>query len=319
MKLKHTITLLACLLLGVSANADLEEPQKAILVTGASSGIGLNITRRLAADGYFVYAGARKDQDIADLNQIHNVQAIRLDVTYQEHIDAAVENITAAGRGLYGVVNNAGVAVMGPLIETDVEELEWLFDVNVYGPYRVTKAFAPLLLESGGRVVNITSISGILSGAFLGHYSMSKHALEAYTDALANEMQPLGVNVSAVEPCNYNSNIGETVRRRLEDGKFDLEGSLFKDRLQFLNGAVNDRSRYQEPNAVSAAVVHALFDPRPQRRYMVTPSQGEAEITIQKAIEETVQLNQNHAFSFDRDQLVQMLDAALQRARLQQE
>ncbi|MEQ8207482.1 MAG: SDR family NAD(P)-dependent oxidoreductase, partial [Woeseia sp.] len=231
----------------------------------------------------------------------------------------AVGSIAEAGRGLYGVVNNAGVAIMGPLIETDVEELEWLFDVNVYGPYRVTKAFAPLLLESGGRVVNITSISGILSGAFLGHYSMSKHALEAYTDALANEMQPLGVNVSAVEPGNYNSNIGETVRRRLEDGRFDLEASLFRDRLQFLNGAVNDRSRYQEPNAVSAAVAHALFDPRPQRRYMVTPSQGEAEITIQKAIEETVQLNQNHAYSFDRDQLVQMLDAALQRARLQQE
>lgn len=319
MKRGHAIVLFLGLIFNVAVCADSELPQKAVLVTGASSGIGLNITRRLAADGYFVYAGARKDQDLSDLNEIDNVQAVKLDVTYPDHIDAAVASITDAGRGLYGVVNNAGVAVMGPLIETDIEELEWLFDVNVYGPYRVTKAFAPLLLESGGRVVNISSISGILSGAFLGHYSMSKHALEAYTDALANEMLPLGVHVSAVEPGNYNSNIGATVRRRLEDGSFDIEGSLFKDRLQFLSGAVADRSRYQEPNAVSAAVVHALFDPRPQRRYMVTPSQGEAEMTIQKAIEETVQLNQNNAYSFDRDQLVQMLDAALQRARLQQE
>ncbi|ANO51238.1 SDR family oxidoreductase [Woeseia oceani] len=318
MKLKHTITLLVWLLFSVSANAEPEAPQKAILVTGASSGIGLNITRRLAADGYFVYAGARKDQDLADLNEMHNVQAVRLDVTYPEHIDAAVASISDAGRGLYGVVNNAGVAVMGPLIETDVEELEWVFDVNVYGPYRVTKAFAPLLLESGGRVVNITSISGILSGAFLGHYSMSKHALEAYTDALANEMQPLGVSVSAIEPGNYNSNIGETIRNRLEDGKFDLEASLFKDRLQFLNGAVNDRSRYREPDAVSAAVAHALFATHPKRRYMVTATKREAEITIQKAIEEVVQLNQDHAHSFDREQLLQMLDAALQRARLEQ-
>lgn len=318
MKLKHTITLLVWLLFSVSANAEPEAPQKAILVTGASSGIGLNITRRLAADGYFVYAGARKDQDLADLNEMHNVQAVRLDVTYPEHIDAAVASISDAGRGLYGVVNNAGVAVMGPLIETDVEELEWVFDVNVYGPYRVTKAFAPLLLESGGRVVNITSISGILSGAFLGHYSMSKHALEAYTDALANEMQPLGVSVSAIEPGNYNSNIGETIRNRLEDGKFDLEASLFKDRLQFLNGAVNDRSRYREPDAVSAAVAHALFATHPKRRYMVTATKREAEITIQKAIEEVVQLNQDHVHSFDRDQLLQMLDAALQRARLEQ-
>ncbi|MEQ8208131.1 MAG: SDR family NAD(P)-dependent oxidoreductase, partial [Woeseia sp.] len=84
MKLKHTIALMVWLLLGVSANAELKEPQKAILVTGASSGIGLNITKRLAADGYFVYAGARKDQDLAELNEMHNVQAVRLDVRSEE-------------------------------------------------------------------------------------------------------------------------------------------------------------------------------------------------------------------------------------------
>ncbi len=313
--LKFTLLIAIFLCQPVALAVDKGE-QKAVLVTGASSGIGLNITRRLASNGYFVYAGARKEADLATLNEIDNVQGVQLDVTYPEHIAAAVETITAEGRGLYGVVNNAGVAIIGPLIETDVSELEWLFDVNVYGPYRITKAFAPLLLESRGRVVNISSISGILSGAFLGHYSMSKHAVEAYTDSLANELGPLGVSVSAIEPGNYNSDIGETIRRRFEDGNFDLEKSLFRDRLLFMEGAVDDRSRYKEPDAVADAAMHALFAEHPRRRYMVTPDQGNAEVTIKKAIEELVELNTGHEHSYSRDQIMQMLDESLQRARL---
>lgn len=313
----RVLALCLMLLAAVAVSAEPPMPRKAVLVTGANSGIGLNITRRLAADGYFVYAGARNAKDLAALNELDHVQSVLLDVTYPEHIDAAVAGITRAGRGLYGVVNNAGVAMIGPLIETDIEELEWLFDVNVYGPYRITKAFAPLLLEARGRVVNISSVSGVLSGPFMGQYSMSKHAIEAYTDSLASELWPLGVLVSAIEPGNFNSGIGETIRRRLENGQFDRESSLFKDRLRFLESAIVDRTRFAEPDAVSAAVVHALSAEVPQRRYMVAPSQQSAEITIKKAIEELVQLNQNHAYSYDRDQLVQMLDEILLRSRLE--
>ena len=162
--------------------------QKAVLVTGASTGIGRKITEKLAAEGYFVYAGARKDEDIEALNLIENVRAVRLDVTIQEDIDAAVNTVEAGGLGLYGLVNNAGVNVLAPLIEIDEAELDFLFDVNIYGPYRITKAFAPLIIESQGRISNISSISGTLSGPLYGIYSMSKHALEAYTDSLTIEM-----------------------------------------------------------------------------------------------------------------------------------
>lgn len=96
-------TLLVCLVVApISACTQVPSPQKAVLVTGASSGIGRKITERLAADGYFVYAGARKDSDIAALNAIKNVQAPRLDITKQHNVDAAFETITKAGRGLYG-------------------------------------------------------------------------------------------------------------------------------------------------------------------------------------------------------------------------
>ncbi len=305
---------IAAVCISLSALAD--DSKKAVLVTGASSGIGLKITEVLAAQGYFVYAGARKPADLERLDAMENVQALRLDVTYPEDIEAAVATVTAAGRGLFGIVNNAGVAIMGPLIETDIQELEWLFDVNVYGPYRITQAFAPLVLEQQGRVVNISSISGILSGGMLGQYSMSKHALEAYTDALAAELEPFGVSVSAIEPGNYNSNIGEIIVKRIESGSLDLENSRYADRLKAMTAQGGDRSRYKEPDEVAEAVFQALSASKPKRRYMVTPDQRSAEITIRKAIEELVQLNEDHRYTYSRDELLQMLEETLQRSRL---
>ena len=274
------------------------EAQKAVLVTGASTGIGRRITERLAADGYFVYAGARKDKDLEELNEIRNVQAIRLDVTKADEIAAAVDTVTKAGRGLYGLVNNAGVAITGSFMDTKEEDFDFVMDVNAYGPYRVTKAFAPLIIAEKGRITNIGSISGILSGRDLGVYSMSKHAIEAFADSLALQMEPLGVQVSVVEPGNYNSEIGATAAKRT--------GVVSR---------LTDRSQYKPPDEVAAAVKLALFEPAPKRRYMVVPNQYEAEITIKKAIQELVQLNEGQTYTYDRESLVKMLDEALATAR----
>ncbi len=268
--------------------------QKAVLVTGASTGIGRKITERLAAEGYFVYAGARKDKDLAELDAIENVQSVRLDVTVAADIAAAVDTITKADRGLFGLVNNAGVAVSGPMMQSKEDDFHYVMNVNVYGPYRVTKAFAPLIIEAKGRITTISSISGILSSPTLGIYSMSKHAMEAFGDSLAGELAPLGVQVSLVEPGNFNSEISATAVARMG-----------------APSTLGDRSKYPEPDAVAEAVLHALSDENPQRRYMVVPAQIEAEWTIKKAIEELVQLNQKHAHSYERNVLVEMLDAEL--------
>ena len=271
---------------------------KAVLVTGASTGIGHEITQRLASAGYFVYAGARKDADLAALNAIKNVQAIRLDVTRQQDIDAAVGTITKAGRGLHGLVNNAGVASVGPLATMSMEEIDLTLQVNVYGPVRVTRAFLPLLIESKGRVTTIGSISGILASKDLNAYAMSKHAMEAFTDSLAGELAPQGVTVNIVEPGNFNSEIGASATRRTG-----------------VQTRFTDRSKYKEPVEVAAAVELALFEPAPKRRYMVTPDQREAEVTIRKQIEQLVQLNEDQPYSYDRDALLKMLDEALAQAR----
>ncbi|MEZ5531120.1 MAG: SDR family NAD(P)-dependent oxidoreductase [Steroidobacteraceae bacterium] len=269
-------------------------PRKAVLVTGASTGIGHKITERLAANGYFVYAGARKDKDLEALGRLANVEPLRLDVTSAADIAAAVDTITKAGRGLQGLVNNAGIATFGPFDQTAEADFDLVMKVNVYGPWRVTKAFTPLLVASKGRITTIGSISGILSTKDLGVYSMTKHAIEAYTDSLAAQMAPRGVGVSVIEPGNYNSEIGRNAARRLG-----------------MDSRLSDRSQYKDPDDVAAAVEHALFSPAPKRRYMVVPSRREAEVTIRKAIEELVQLNQDQPFSYGRDALVKMLDDAL--------
>ncbi len=285
--------------------------QKSVLVTGASSGIGLKITEVLAEHGVHVWAGARKEADLKMLDAMENVTSVRLDVTVQEEIDAAVKRISKDKRGLYGLVNNAGVAIVAPLIEVDEDDLQFQMDVNVFGPYRVTKAFAPLIIESKGRITTIGSISGILSGTLFGPYSMTKHAMEAYADSLAREMERFDVRVSIVEPGNYKSKIGESLKKRMDAQDSDYSSSAYKEEMDRMMARVGEADDQKDPDEVAQAVHHALFDENPKMRYMVVPYERQAEITIAKAIQEMVELNERQPYTYDRDRLVKMVDEAL--------
>lgn len=287
------------------------EGKKAILITGASSGIGRNMAETFAARGFHVYAGARKQEDIDALNAIDNIQAVRLDVTKQAEIDAAAAFIKNQGHGLYGLINNAGVAVVGPLIEVREDDLQFQMDVNVFGPYRVTKAMAPMLIESKGRISTVSSISGILAWPMGGPYTMSKHAVEAYGDTLALELDRFGVAVSLIEPGNYKSSISESAAGRMESKGIDAEGSLYAEDWKTRMDRPTDRAQYKEPDEVSAAAVHFMTSDAPLKRYMVVPDANEAEMTIRRAMQELVQLNEWQAYKYDRDALVKMLDEAL--------
>lgn len=295
-----------------AALADSLADQKAVLITGASTGLGRVMAETLAADGYFVYAGARKDEDLKELSAIKNIQGVRLDVNNQGQIDAAVKTITEEGRGLYALVNNAGVAVVQPLIEIEEEDFDFQMNVNIYGPYRVTRAFAPLIIESKGRISIIGSISGTLSSATWGPYSMTKFAMEAFADALADEMRAFDVKVSLVEPGAYRSNIGKSALDRMAERNQSAEDSQLKEEM---DDSVNWLSMFEkehgDPTEVAAAVKRALFDDEPKARYLIVPTQEQAYWTISRAIERMVEQNHDHKYSFDREALIKMLDAAL--------
>jgi NAD(P)-dependent dehydrogenase (short-subunit alcohol dehydrogenase family) len=304
---------LLCLGTVASAAHHGDEPavQRAVLVTGASSGIGRKITEVLASNGHFVYAGARKQKDMDELNAIENVQAVRLDVTRQEDIDAAVETVRSGGRGLWGLVNNAGVSIHAPLIEVPEEEMKWLFDVNVFGVLRVTQAFAPLIIESRGRITTTGSIAGMITGTFYGPYSMSKHAIEAYTDALAMEMARFDVKVSVIEPGSYKSRISENRRARAGELTETKKNSPYAEEYAERHAPPTEPDSRKDPDDVAAAAMHALFDENPLPRYLVTPGRGQAEWVMGIVMSKVAQLAQGDQYTFSREELIAMLDKAL--------
>ena len=305
------IAAIACSLPSAGPAQAEDAVQRAILITGATTGIGRNLAETLASNGHFVYAGARKQKDMDELNEIDNVMAVRLDVTSQEDVDAAVQLVKSEGRGLYAIVNNAGVGAGQAVMDSPMSDAEFVVNVNVLGVYRVTKAFAPLVVEQKGRIAVTGSIAGVLSGPGWSVYSGSKHWMEAFADALAGEMEPLGVKVSIIEPGNYKSHIRRTAVARAM-GQMKAAGQeIDEEAAKRAEGVKARELSYKEPDEVSEAFVHALFADEPHRRYMVVPNEGEARATINQQINELVQLNEWGPYSYSRDELVEMLDEAL--------
>lgn len=285
--------------------------QKPILITGGTTGIGRATVELLASRGHHVYATVRKDSDFEELNEIENVEAINLDVTNQDQIETLVKFVENKGNGLFGVVNNSGVGDMIALNEMDDEDFDYLMKVNLYGPFRVTKALHEYIIESKGRIVNIGSVAGILSPLLMGAYSMTKHAIEAFSDTLAAEMEKFGVHVSTIEPGNYQSNIGLSAGKRLYSKMESRKNTKYRDELmeRFSNpDAKADRSHYKGPGDVADAIYDALFSENPKARYMVVPDLDEGTETIKQKVKELVELNEWHEYSFTRDQLIAMLD-----------
>jgi NAD(P)-dependent dehydrogenase (short-subunit alcohol dehydrogenase family) len=282
------------------------DAQKTVLVTGSSSGIGLKITERLSTNGFYVYAGARKAADLERLDAMDNVSSVRLDVTVQEEIDAAVEFVKSEGRGLHGIVNNAGVTAFSPLTSGPESDMDFVFNVNIYGPYRINKAFLPLLEESEGRTTTIGSIAGF-SGTS-GIYSMSKFAVEAYTDSLAREIEDSGVHVSVVEPGGFKSNIQISRAARAlaaaERGEIELTA---RQRARYENEEARRATR-MEPDPVADAILELMTVDDPKRRYMVTPNEQQAHRTIRAAMRRVVQLNHDQPYAYDREGLIGVLD-----------
>ena len=285
--------------------------QKSILVTGASTGIGRHLAEALAEQGHHVYAGARKEKDLAELNAIENVTAVQLDVTNQAQVDAVVALLESDDRGLYGLVNNAGVGGGGLVADTPVDDQSFVYRVNVEGVYRTTKAFAPFVIESKGRIVTTGSIAGTISWPGGSAYSGSKHWMEAFTDALAGEMAGHNVSVSIVEPGNYKSNIRRSSVSREFKQVEEAGGEVTDEMKQAYEKTAERELSYKEPDEVTEAFLHALFSDAPLLRYMVVPNKREAEMTIGTKINELVQLNQWSPQGFSRDELIQMLDKAM--------
>lgn len=289
-----------------------------IFVTGASSGIGLDITRSLAAHGHPVYATARKESDLQALAAIENVTPVRLDVRDPQQVREAAELVARHGGGLYGLVNNAGIGELGLVSTWTDEELLDIFNVNVFGPFRLTNALLPLLVEARGRVVLISSQGGMISKKYYGPYTMTKHALEAYSVALRDELAPHGVLVSIVQPGGVETSIGENSFAGMLR-RFERAQPPFKEEADAVLASFNappeppasdeeseSNRKPSPPELVTEAVVDALFSAVPKFRYLVG-TKWEGDRVIHALIEKLLDENDNPAHNYSQAELAALL------------
>jgi NAD(P)-dependent dehydrogenase (short-subunit alcohol dehydrogenase family) len=295
----------------------ISERDRPVLVTGASSGLGRSICEFLASNRHSVFASVRKQRDFEELSKLSGVAPLQLDVTKTDQVEEAVKQVRELGRGLYGLVNCAGVAGLGPLLDTSVEEFNRVLGVNLIGVHRMINAFGPLIVESHGRIVNISSIGGFKVDTWLGPYGTSKHALEGYDEILREEMALQGVKVSTIEPGAYKSRIGINYFELMgNDLNTPWEKSIFKDQMKQVvdwwlktPGAL-DRTMWPESAPVAEAVYHALFSDHPKPRYLVSDRESAVEV-IEKIIARLIEVNDGCSSPLSSSDLVAKLEKAL--------
>lgn len=241
-----------------------------VLVTGASRGIGLAITRHMSARGWEVYAGARSDDALRDLAGMTGVHPIRLDITDRDSVAGLADALPAT---LDGVVNNAGIVVNGPVEGLTLEDLSRQLEVNVVAQVAVTQAVLPKIRAAKGRIVFMSSVSGLITTPGTGAYCASKYALESLADALRIELRPWGIAVCLVEPGPIRTDIWGDI---LIDHDRMVEKLAAEHRALYapqLNGTRKLLGRLQktagDPEKVVKAVDHALTARRPKSRYLL--------------------------------------------------
>ncbi|OON34751.1 oxidoreductase [Izhakiella australiensis] len=231
--------------------------QKAVLITGCSSGIGLAAANDLLQRGYQVLAACRKAEDVERMNQL-GFTGIQLDLDDAQSVDRAAQEVLAAcNNRLYGLFNNGGYGVYGDLQTVSRQQLEQQFSTNLFGTHQLTMQLLPAMLAQGeGRIINTSSVMGLISTAGRGAYAASKYALEAWNDALRHELHGSGIRVSLIEPGPIASSFTANVNQTRHDKPVKNPGIA---------------ARFTLPaEAILPPLRHALESRHPRLRYPVT-------------------------------------------------
>lgn len=242
---------------------------KVILVTGASSGIGFDTCKLLADQGHRVYGAARRMEKMEPLRQF-GVTPVRMDITDDNSVQSAVEEIFAGEGRIDVLVNNAGYGSYGAVEDVSIEEAKRQFDVNIFGLASLTKRVLPYMrAQHGGRIVNISSMAGRVPTYMGAWYHATKYALEGFSDALRMEVSDFGVKVVIIEPGGIKTSWGFIAADHLEQS---AKGGAYE--RQAMETAANIRKMYSgmmmsDPSVVSRAISRAVNARRPRCRYLI--------------------------------------------------
>jgi NAD(P)-dependent dehydrogenase (short-subunit alcohol dehydrogenase family) len=255
--------------------------QQTALVTGASSGIGKAIAKRLIEDGFLVYVAARHVDKMNDLAAL-GARPVRLDISREDQIKSAVDTILADVGAVDVLVNNAGFGLYGPVEDVPIDEARYQFEVNVFGPARLTQLLLPAMRKKGGgTIVNITSMGGRIYTVLGSWYHATKHALEGWSDCLRLEVAQFGIRVVVVEPGLIETAFGDVatgaMMKRSGSGAYaELTQAVAKS----TKGAY-EPGRATNPEVIASVVSKAVKAKRPRTRY-VAGKYARPMITIRK-------------------------------------
>ena len=249
---------------------------KTILITGCSSGIGLDAARTLHRRGWRVFATCRREEDCRTLRG-EGLESFRLDYADPASIDAAMgEALSRCDGALDAVFNNGAYGLPGAVEDVSREALRAIFETNLFGPHQVVRRALPVMRERGkGRIVNCSSVLGFAYLPFRGAYTATKHAMEGLTDTLRLELRGTPIEVILIEPGPIHTAIHVKARAYYEQW-IDRENSAWREQYETLVEPRLYRSDppkgYREfgPEAVTAKLIHALESPKPKARYYVT-------------------------------------------------
>jgi NAD(P)-dependent dehydrogenase (short-subunit alcohol dehydrogenase family) len=266
-----------------------------VVVTGASTGIGNACALHLDRTGFRVFAGVRRDEDAERLRSTasERLTPVKIDVTDAQSIASAAHEVEAAlgDEPLVGLVNNAGIAVSGPVEYLPIAEVRKQLEVNFIGQVAVTQAFLPLLRRARGRVVNIGSVGGEVALPFLSPYAASKHAMEGFSDSLRREVEPLGMKVAVVRPGAIKSSIWERGNAAADEVLSSVPPEaheVYGEAVRGARAAANQRAQEAIPaQAVADVVEQALTSDKPKTRYVVGRT-GKAMVALERWLPDRV-------------------------------
>ncbi|WAC49648.1 oxidoreductase [Asticcacaulis sp. SL142] len=243
------------------------KPAKTAVVTGASSGMGHAIALQLIKDGYRVYVAARSVDKMADL-VAEGAIAIKMDISVAADVDAAAQTILSQAGTVDVLVNNAGYGLFGAMEDIGIDEARYQFEVNVFGPARLTQLLLPAMrAKRAGTIVNITSMGGKIYTLLGSWYHATKHALEGWSDCLRLELEPLGIRVVVIEPGIIDTGFGDVVvdgiLKRSGDGAYaEVTQRVAKVTLQSYKLGTGTK-----PEVIARVISKAIKARRPKTRY----------------------------------------------------
>ena len=240
-----------------------------ILLTGASSGIGYNTAKDLAAAGHTVYGAARRVEKLEELRPFGLIP-LQLDITDEDSVKKAVETIIAEQGRIDALVNNAGYGSYGAIEDVTLDEARNQFEVNLFGLARLTQLVLPQMrAQRSGRIINVSSMGGRLTTFMGAWYHATKYALEAFSDALRMETSDFGIQVSIIEPGGIKTDWGMIAADKLEES---AKGGAYESIAR--KTAENMRRHYSseslsDPAIISKAITHAIEAKKPKTRYLI--------------------------------------------------